>query len=211
MQQEADPKIRQIWEMCLAVELEHLRVASEYLEQYERKDPREICPAEMPEALVLQPNIDYVRDILSTQVPLTANGPDIIPVDNLPGDSRYFTYQQMVNDAFVPSQNIIQRHINESGEDFRLELAGPHPVNTFRDRKRVAMSDSCILEGMNVADHQGKTLGQIKEMRFRDFILNRRLRPDLYVPLDAIEKVAKEIQLKINEEEIENMGWRKLA
>jgi hypothetical protein len=66
-------------------------------------------------------------------------------------------------------------------------------------------------EGMAVADHRGRKIGEVKEMGFRDFLLNRRLQRDLYVPLDAIEKVAKEIQLKIDEDEIEKMGWRKSA
>ncbi|OPY68543.1 MAG: hypothetical protein A4E57_01723 [Syntrophorhabdaceae bacterium PtaU1.Bin034] len=211
MEQEVDSKIRKIWEMCLSMELQHLRIASECLQKYENKDARDMCPQMLPDPIVLRSNIDYVRNILATQVKLTADGPNIVPVDQLPGDSRYSWYQRTVNDAFVPSQNIIQRRINDRGEDYRLELSGPHPVESFRDRKRVAMSETCILEGMEVADHQGKSIGQIKEMYFNEFLLNRRLKADLYVPLNAIEKVAKEIQLKINEEEIENMGWRKSA
>ncbi len=209
--QEVDPKIRQVWDTCLSMELGHLRIAAECLRMYEKKEAQAMCPGEMPDPIILKSNIDYVRGVLSTQVRLTANGPDIIPLDQLPSSSMYHWYQQKVNDGFVPSQNIIQRHINDMGEDFRVELKGPHPVEAFRDRDRVAMSDRCILEGMRVTDHQGKSIGEVKELGYRDFLLNRRLQKDLYVPLDAIERVAREIQLKINEEEVDTMGWRKSA
>ena len=42
---------------------------------------------------------------------------------------------------------MIQKHINSMGEDYRLEINGTHPVQSFQDRTVVPMADSCILEG----------------------------------------------------------------
>lgn len=36
---EEDPNIKPIWEMFLAFELEHLRIAGEMIKKYEKKDP----------------------------------------------------------------------------------------------------------------------------------------------------------------------------
>ncbi len=206
MDQEVDPQIGRIWQLCLSQELEHLKIASEMLRSFENKEAEELLPSILPAPLVLKSNIDYVRRCLAAQVNLTAQGPDIIPVSKLSNDSKYGWYQQKVNDSFVPSQNIIQRHINGSGEDFRVELQGPHPVDSFRDRKSVAMADGCILEGKEVFDRSGNDIGRVKEIGYNSFVVDRRLKRDVDVPLNAISKVAKQIQLEVDENQLEKTG-----
>lgn len=205
-EQEVEPRIGQIWHMCLSMELEHFQLASEMLRKHQGKDAEDLCPSQLPQPMVLRSNIDYVRKCLATQVTLTANGPEIVPVGKLPADSKYHWYQQAANDAFAPSQNIIQRHINRMGEDFRIELKGPHPVESFRDRKSVAMSDGCILEGKEVFDRSGNGIGKVKEVGYDSFLLDRRFAKDLDVPVNVIRRVAKEIQLEIDEKQLEKVG-----
>ncbi len=138
MSDEVDRRIKQVWETHLAMEIEHLRLACEAMKQYARKDPREFLPKALPPPIKFESNKDYLRQVLATQVDLTADGPEFVPLAELPKDHRFFAYQKAVNvNGQTPSQQVIRRHIDEFGEDHRLETEGPHPVARFRERKRV--------------------------------------------------------------------------
>ena len=133
MSQETDPRIKKLWELHLNMEIEHLRKACEMLKQYEKQDASQILPKELPALTLFESNIDYVREVLAAQVDLTCKGTEFVPVDDLPRDYRYFQYQDTINNGKgVPSQNVIERHINEFGRDYRFEARGPHPVERLR-------------------------------------------------------------------------------
>jgi rubrerythrin len=134
MQHEPNGYARSHWEMHLAQELEHLKLACELMRKYEDRDPEALLPKELPEPFKFQPNINYVRKILETQIDLTANGPEFAPVSSLPRDFRYFKAQAMLNKDGAPSQQVIQRVIEKFGKDYRQELAGPHPVAAYRQQ-----------------------------------------------------------------------------
>src|SRR5690606_27259981 len=51
MQQEDHSRIRDIWELHLNMELEHLRLAAELVREMDGKEPEELVPPEMPEAV----------------------------------------------------------------------------------------------------------------------------------------------------------------
>jgi hypothetical protein len=138
MQQERDSRLKQIWEHHLAMEIEHLKKAAELIQQYEGRDAEEFLPAEFPHLTLFESNIDYVRDILRAQIDLTGRETDFVPVEELSETHRYFDYQQKVNiNGDVPSQHVIEKHIQELGRDYRLELRGPHPVERFRELEAV--------------------------------------------------------------------------
>jgi rubrerythrin len=134
MEQETDGRIKKIWEQCLGMELEHLKKASEIMQKYEKKDAREVCGTNFPDPIILQSNIEYVRKVLASQVDLTANETKFVQVDELPREHRYFQYQAMINEKFVPDRAVIEEHIRKMGEDYRAEKK-PHPVQAFRDRR----------------------------------------------------------------------------
>jgi hypothetical protein len=135
MQQEEVPRIRQIWELHLAMELEHLRRAGELLRKYDKRDPEEIFPEGLPIPVRLQPNKDYVRQVLKDQINFTADGTDIVSVEQLPSDHRYFRYQQTVNAGGVPTEQIIHQHVEAKGQDYRFQSEGAHPVPELRQAK----------------------------------------------------------------------------
>lgn len=136
VQSETDSRIKKIWEFMLDCEIDHLHKAVKMMKEFGSKDPMEVLPPSMPEPLVtFESNVDYVRQIEAEQVDWTTNGTDIVTSDKAP--ERYWEFQEMVNAAQVPSQDVIERHIEENGEDYRLEIGGPHPVERFRDRKEV--------------------------------------------------------------------------
>lgn len=137
---ETDENVKKIWQFNLECEIEHLHRAMELYEQYEKKDARQMLPESMPESIVFKSNKDYVRQMIERQSDFTAEGSTYRPVSELAQDSRYFQHQKAVNvDGSAPSQDVIGRHIQDKGTDYRLETEGPHPVERFRSREMVAV------------------------------------------------------------------------
>ncbi|MCY1062773.1 hypothetical protein [Nannocystis sp. SCPEA4] len=135
MQDEVDPRIRDLWELHLMMEIEHVRVAGELLKRHEGIDPQQLLPAEMPEPTRFQDNKHYIREVLAAQIDLTARGTEFVPVESLPPDARYFKYQKAVNEGVaVPSEKVIEEHIKQFGHDFRATTEGPHPVESLRSQ-----------------------------------------------------------------------------
>ncbi len=136
MQTESDERIRKIWERHLEMEIGHLHAAVELMKRVEGKDPVAEFPDSFPEPMTFENNVDYVRDILASQVDLTADMTEYVPVSSLPKDHRYFQVQQVINAGGTPSQQVITQHIEQMGSDYRWELAGAHPVERLRERKQ---------------------------------------------------------------------------
>ncbi|HNR14367.1 MAG TPA: hypothetical protein PKM59_13760 [Thermodesulfobacteriota bacterium] len=137
MQEEPDAYVKAIWEQHLAMEIEHLKIAGELMKKYEKKDPAALLPSALPEPLLsFQSNIDYVRDILATQTDYNAHGVEFVPADRIPDDANYHKYQAMVNSGGTPSEQVIEDQARRTGEEYRQELRGPHPVERFRSSGR---------------------------------------------------------------------------
>lgn len=132
MQQEPDPRIKQLWELHLNMEIEHLRMACDMMRKYEKRDPEEFLPQELPEPVLFQENKDYIRQVLESQVQLTGDQTQFVSVDDLPADHRYFQYQQTVNEGGVPSEQVIQAHEQQQGREYRSQTEGNHPVAAAR-------------------------------------------------------------------------------
>jgi len=133
-QDEVDARVRRLYELHLAMEIEQLRLACEMMKSVERRDPMEILPApgfERP--LSFQSNKEYVREILATQIDLTAKDSVFVPIDTLPNSDRYFEYQRRVNDGWSPTEEVIRQNVEKNGREYRLETEGPHPVPGLRD------------------------------------------------------------------------------
>jgi rubrerythrin len=136
-QTEPDPKVQQLYELHLAMEIEHLRIACEMMREIEKRDPEMFLPAqgfEMP--LVFQSNKAYIRDVLANQIDLTAKNSDFVPVSTLGPSDRYFVYQGKVNDDWVPTEDVIRQNIAANGAEYRLETEGPSPVAGLRGKNR---------------------------------------------------------------------------
>ncbi|NWG47404.1 MAG: hypothetical protein HXY25_12790 [Alphaproteobacteria bacterium] len=149
LETEIDPKAKALFELHLNMEIEHLRLACELMKSIEGRDPADFLPAQGLEApLTFEENKAYVRQVLADQVELTSYDSEFLPVDQLTDDHRYFAYQAAVNASPPPTEEIIERHRAERGEDYRLEQDGAHPVEALRkegngtglryDRARVA-------------------------------------------------------------------------
>jgi hypothetical protein len=133
LQQETDQRIKQLWELHCDMEIGQLRAACELLRKYEGVEPAEILPPALPDVPVtFEPNKDYVRDILASQVDLRTDGLEYVPLAELPKNHRYFAWQETVNAGGAPSEMVIDETRRERGRDFRDETEGEHPIPALR-------------------------------------------------------------------------------
>lgn len=135
MQQEEDRRLRDLWELHLNQEIEHLRIACHLMRKYEGIEAEEILPKALPEPTKFQQNKDYVRNVLENQIDLRTMGPAFVQVEQLPEDALYWQYQQAVNgDGFVPSEQVIVDHQEKAGFRVAFMTEGPHPVEALREK-----------------------------------------------------------------------------
>lgn len=130
------PRAKQLWEVHLAMEIEHLKKAADLVKRVDKRDPEEILPKQMPLGIHFHENKNYIRTVLGNQVWLTADGTEYAPMDQLPKDHRFYQYQRLVNAEVIPSEKVVERHAAEVGEDYRFESEGDHPVEAFRVARR---------------------------------------------------------------------------
>ena len=133
LQNEEDRRIKSIWELHLDMEIGQLHAACELLRRYEGIEPEEILPAELPDTPVtFEPNKDYVRQILASQIDLGADGLRYVPMSDLPAGHRSRRYRDVVNADGAPSEMVIDDNRRRSGHEFRDETEGEHPIAELR-------------------------------------------------------------------------------
>ena len=133
LQNEEDKRIRALWELHLDMELGQLQAAGDLLRRFEGVEPAEILPVELPVTPVtFEPNKNYVREILATQVDLRADGLVYVDDADLPEDHRSRKYRQVVNAGGNPSELVIDQNRGANGQEWRDETEGQHPVAALR-------------------------------------------------------------------------------
>jgi rubrerythrin len=130
MQQESDPRIKQLWELHLNMEIAHLQAACDLLRRYDGREPEEILPASVPEPVILEENKQYVREVLATQVDLTTLGTGFV----MDSHKRFQENLATVNAGGSPMEQVVEQHRDAfGGKEYRMETDGPHPVEGLRD------------------------------------------------------------------------------
>jgi hypothetical protein len=127
-QDEGDERIRKIWDLHLAMEIEQLKSAAELMRRYEGREAAEVLPPALPMPVKMQPNKDYIRQVIAEQVDITAFGTGFV------GDwpDRYLKQMETVNDGGVPSEQVVERNVSEHGRDYRVETEGSHPIERLQ-------------------------------------------------------------------------------
>jgi hypothetical protein len=69
------------------------------------------------------------------------------------------------------------------------------------------MQNNQIREGMDVVGRDGGNIGQVKEVRSDDFLVDRSMARDVYVPFDACRSTDGQIRLNIRADEVDNQNW----
>lgn len=75
---------------------------------------------------------------------------------------------------------------------------------TSEDQKR-----SQLREGMEVIGNTGQVIGRVKEIRTSDFLVDREMARDLYVPFSAIKSVGVQVLLNVAHDQVDQQGWDK--
>ncbi|MCI1946449.1 hypothetical protein [Clostridium luticellarii] len=149
---EIDANVKSIWEMHLQQEISHLHKAAELLSKYENKQWQQVVPGAFPKLLQFHDTRDYVRNILASQIELTADNEDFKNIHQLPADHKFFCYQNKVNHDInsVASHMVIEQHQRQKGEDYRDE-SQPNPVPDLSDRKQDNTSIARTNKSMSMA------------------------------------------------------------
>ncbi|GFO66141.1 hypothetical protein M1B72_05690 [Geomonas paludis] len=134
LQEEQDRQVKPIWELHLGMELTHLQNLSKVAEKM-GIDVNAVLPQTFPAPLQFKSQVDYVREIIATQVDFNACETEIGPPDQLPENPRYAQVQEILNQKGSPTEEIIKMNQKKNGHDYRLELAGQHPVKELRQKK----------------------------------------------------------------------------
>lgn len=135
-QDELDLNVKSIWELHLQQEIAHLHQAAELLQKYDNKDWQQVIPGgAFPKLLQFHDTRDYVRQILTGQIQLTADKEQYTPVTSIPKDHKFFFYQNIVNNNLnvVPSHAVVTAHQQKFNVDYRAE-SQPNPVPGLLDR-----------------------------------------------------------------------------
>ncbi len=126
--------MKPIWELHLGMELTHLQNLGKIAGKM-GVDLDQVLPQSLPAPLQFKSQVNYVREILATQIDYNAFETEIRPPDQLPENRRYVECQDLLNAQGAPSEEVIKMNQRKNGRDYLLELAGQHPVKELRQKK----------------------------------------------------------------------------
>ena len=69
--------------------------------------------------------------------------------------------------------------------------------------------DLVINEGMEVIGSDGHRIGGVKEIREKDFLVDRRKARDVYVPFSAVAKSESCIILDVSSDKVDDTDWER--
>jgi rubrerythrin len=121
MQQETNPRIKALWERFCDYELGHLQVALAAFKKFEKRDPEEILPTELPEPIPFASQREFVRETLANEVDLRANGTEI--VEKSKESKASLQYRKEVNADGSPSETISAGYRWAPGSELKLKVA----------------------------------------------------------------------------------------
>ena len=118
VESETNPEIKAIWERFLDYELGQLQHVAELFARHERRDPAEIIPVRLPQAIRYVSHRDYVKRVLRNEQELSARGPLFVPREQ--EFARTKLYREQLNSEGSPSDAIAADYRWQPG----TELAG---------------------------------------------------------------------------------------
>jgi hypothetical protein len=112
------------------MELAQLQQAADLLRRHDGREPEQIVgDTGLPEPLKFEPNKDYLRHLLATQIDLTKLGAGYVREAH----ERFEQMQERIHGGEKPpSEVVIDAHRKAFGDEYRLETEGPHPVESLR-------------------------------------------------------------------------------
>ncbi|MGK5552385.1 hypothetical protein ACSNOI_12280 [Actinomadura kijaniata] len=130
METETDPKVKAVWELHLNMELEHLRIACDLMRRHDGRDPESILAPQLPPPVTFEPNKEYLRHLLATQIDLTTLGAGYVREAH----ERFERMQEAIHGGEKPpSERVIDMHREKFGQEYRHQTDGQHPVESLRE------------------------------------------------------------------------------
>jgi hypothetical protein len=113
--------------------------------------------------------------------------------------------KRMVEDVVDTVTGVHDIHNRLKVKDDRKSQERQHRMGM--DKMGMEKKDK-IRQGMKVFTSDDQEIGEVKEVRDHDFLVDRPMARDIYVPLDACENISHErIHIGVPENEIGNQGW----
>lgn len=112
------PKIKQIWEEFLAMELYHLQKAAELFKKYENREPEEVIGDDVVHPCHFESQKKYVESILNSEIDKRlGTDKDYLYVDDLPEDWASYNIQEIVGEDGSPTDKTIRVIVEQKGCD----------------------------------------------------------------------------------------------
>lgn len=128
-----------------------------------------------------------------------------------------------VNDGIVTLTGTVDdRRQKRMAEDMAESVSGVEDVNNqlkIRNRswgrgegEMSSMSGTSgmnrqIRTGMEVVGRDGENVGEVKEVRSNDFLVDRSMARDIYIPFSACQATGGQVRLNVRADEVDNQGW----
>jgi rubrerythrin len=119
---ESNPHIKRLWERFLDYELGHLRYVADLFEQLERRDAAEVLAASLPAPIRYESHREFVRQVLRTEVQLSAVGTQFVDRSEETEETR--AYRRHMNADGSPSDTVAAGYVWTPGTE--LAVAAPH-------------------------------------------------------------------------------------
>lgn len=126
-----------------------------------------------------------------------------------------------VDDGVVTLKGTVEdRRQKRLAEDIADGVSGVQDVQnqlSVRNRNRdqmysqsgsgMGMSNRQVRPGMEVIGRDGDNVGEVKDVRANDFLVDRSLARDVYIPMSASQISDGQIRLNVRADEVDNQGW----
>ena len=100
------------------------------MRRHDGRDPQEILAPELPNVLTFEPNKQYLRELLATQIDLTTLGAGYVR----DAHERFEKMQQTIHGGEAPpSDRVMTEHDEMFGREYRVVSEGEHPVPAMRE------------------------------------------------------------------------------
>lgn len=115
VKQETNPRVKAIWERMLDYELGHFHFVADLFKKYEKRDPTELFPGDLPEPIAFESQRDFVRQTLLQEVDLRTHGTQY--VDKANENQASIDYRTFMNSEGSPSETVAAGYIWTPGTE----------------------------------------------------------------------------------------------
>jgi len=122
LEQESNPRVRQLWEQFLDYELGHLQAALQLFKEVERRDPAELLgDGRLPPFIQFRSQREFVRKVVEAETQLRKRETDF--VDEAQEGRSSLEYRKAVNGAGSPSETVAATWSWTAGTELMREAA----------------------------------------------------------------------------------------